>query len=84
MFPYFCFQIISLITIVLTSWIIHEKDKTIDSFIDVLLDPSLMLLIVSCIALFITYMGALGALRENETMLVIVSYLYVIDTFPNL
>ncbi|XP_048747121.1 tetraspanin-33-like [Ostrea edulis] len=77
----FVFMIISLITIVLTSWIIHEKDKTIDSFIDVLLDPSLMLLIVSCIALFITYMGALGALRENETMLVIYSHIVTFFIF---
>jgi hypothetical protein len=47
---------------------------------DILLDPSLMLLIVACIGLIITYLGTVGALRENETMLTVVSAVYVIHS----
>lgn len=61
-------------TIGLTSWIIHEKDKKITSFIDVVLDPSLLLLIAGCIATLISFLGAIGALREHQTMLTAVRF----------
>ena len=59
-------------TIGLTSWIIHEKNKKITTFIDVVLDPSLLLLISGVIGTIIAYLGAIGALREQQTMLTIV------------
>ena len=68
----FLFQLVGVATIGLTSWIIHEKNKKITTFIDVVLDPSLLLLISGVIGTIIAYLGAIGALREQQTMLTIV------------
>ena len=71
----FLFQLVGVATIGLTSWIIHEKNKKITSFIDVVLDPSLLLLISGVIGTIIAYLGAIGALREQQTMLTVVRIL---------
>uniref|UniRef100_K1PUU2 Tetraspanin-33 n=1 Tax=Magallana gigas TaxID=29159 RepID=K1PUU2_MAGGI len=77
----FVFLLIGVATVGLTSWIIHEKDKKITSFIDVVLDPSLLLLIAGCIATLISFLGAIGALREHQSMLTAYSHLVTLFIF---
>ncbi|XP_078312482.1 tetraspanin-33-like [Crassostrea virginica] len=77
----FVFLLVGVATIGLTSWIIHEKNKKITTFIDVVLDPSLLLLISGVIGTIIAYLGAIGALREQQTMLTIYNHLVTLCIF---
>ncbi|XP_062572532.1 tetraspanin-33-like [Saccostrea cucullata] len=77
----FVVLIVALATVGLTSWIIHEKDKKINSVIDVILDPSVVLLFVGCIATLISFLGAMGSLRENRCMLTWYSRLVTVFIF---
>ncbi|XP_048747118.2 tetraspanin-33-like [Ostrea edulis] len=74
----------ALVVVGLMSWILYEKEKKISSFSDVLLDPSLIFLIAGCIATIIAFLGALGSLREIDTILRIYSLVVTFFLFIQL
>ena len=73
-------QIISIILIGVGAWAHDEKNEYSD--LDSLaFDPSILLIIVGCLMFVVTFCGCVGALRENKTLLHIVSENYITTAF---
>ena len=67
---------VGVVVLVATIWAYSEK-STIDNVREVTgvqwLDPLLFLIIIGCIIFVVSFIGCIGALREQQTMLYVVS-----------
>lgn len=61
----FAILIISTLAVGLGIWILVVKEKSVSSVLDIILDPSVMLIILGVIFGIISFFGCFGSLREN-------------------
>jgi len=66
-------QVVSPVLLGFGIYILVYKDKTVSTFIDFFLDPSIWLVVAGSLGTVISFLGLMGSLREIITFLKIVS-----------
>lgn len=69
---YLMLQVASVSSIVGGAWVLSERGHLVHDAPSFLLDPSAMLCLLGAVTFAVTFVGCLGALRENICLLKVV------------
>ena len=63
--------------VIIGSVIIYEKKEYMSKLLDVIIDPAIAFIVIGGLVMVISFIGTVGALRENMVFLNIVRDLYI-------